>query len=192
MNRKSFNDLTILLTYLIFVGIAGCGSPQKSYPDPAPGIDPRLQEYVDRFEEYAYQFYGDINFRMPPMDIDLGSTEALKSDTPGHVTVGWCRRGFGKHKIMISEDHWKRYSESSREMLMFHELGHCVLGRGHRDIVTPLDRPVSIMNSVMFSDYFYEQDRDYYIEELFTNLSWMAPMKLSDHDYSDNYTFRCE
>ena len=149
--EKLYEDLQIVVTTMVFIFIAGCGVMLPKEPE--PGIDPELVEYVERFEELAKQYYGD-DYVLPPMDIDLGDTSTVKSrveDCTFCVTVGWCRRSNkGPHKIMISNTHWEWYSDSDREQLMFHELGHCALNRmQHRDAMTPYRFPISIMNSIM-------------------------------------------
>ena len=53
-------------------------------------------------------------------------------------------------QISVSESYWMTASEPEREVLIFHELGHCLLGRGHDDNVMPISGGTiykSIMNS---------------------------------------------
>ena len=53
----------------------------------------------------------------------------------------------------------------NRESLVFHELGHSYLGRGHDDAILDNGYYKSIMNTYVIS---YGPDmRDYYIDELF-------------------------
>jgi len=65
---------------------------------------------------------------------------------------------------------WKLY----REALIFHELGHVYLHRGHRDDFFVSGRPKSIMNSIQLPIYTDSTSlstnpdyRKYYINELF-------------------------
>lgn len=53
-------------------------------------------------------------------------------------------------QISVSESYWMTASEPEREELIFHELGHCLLGRDHDDNVMPISGGTiykSIMNS---------------------------------------------
>lgn len=158
-------DLSITATIMIFCLLAGCGKFQPA--EPAPGIDPDLKEYVDRFVDVARDHYGQ-DYDLPEMDIDIGDTSGVIPNRPGYVTVGWCKRGGGKiPRIMINETYWFFYNDWEREQLVFHELGHCALGRMHRDTETPLLIPVSIMSTVMFDYRIYRDNWQYYMNELF-------------------------
>ena len=85
------------------------------------------------------------------------------------TTVGVCiKYGDGTKEILIRESAWNTYSTQQQEILIFHELGHCLLNRDHQD-----ERyqgfKISIMNSILLNqtdyDYFYHD----YIRELFTS-----------------------
>ena len=70
--------------------------------------------------------------------------------------VSWGR------EIVVKESYWATASESCRQYLVFHELGHCALDQRHRDSHR------SIMNT--YSSYCYEliAKENLYLEELFT------------------------
>jgi hypothetical protein len=78
--------------------------------------------------------------------------------------------------LVINETKWNNLkTESAKELLIFHELGHGVLGRNHKEfhtstIVTDnLNRkiPASIMGRPKVPSYVYEKNRDAYLHELF-------------------------
>lgn len=166
-----YDDISVTLICMAILVIAGCGTFQTRQ-EPAPGIDEELVEYVERFEMYAKQFYGE-EWELPPMNVDIGSTAGVPSNIPNCKTcrsVGWCitSRNGKPHRIMISKIDWLFYSDVQREQLMFHELGHCVLDRDHRDTETPYKIPLSLMNKLMIDPGTYRENRDYYIDELFT------------------------
>jgi len=66
---------------------------------------------------------------------------------------------------------WKQMNERQREMLVFHELGHCVLGRQHKNDKLLLGECASIMKeggeNACVANVFSESWRSYYIDELF-------------------------
>ena len=161
MFEKLYNDIVIAATCMVFILIAGCGENfEPEQPD--PGIHADLIEYVERFEDIAKEYHGD-DYVLPEMDIDIGDTSNV-ANTSGCfscVTVGWCVRHSDKPS-QIS------YSDAEKELLMFHELGHCVLDRRHRDTLTPHDVPLSIMATIMIDVEVYKNNREYYIDELFT------------------------
>jgi hypothetical protein len=53
-------------------------------------------------------------------------------------------------QISVSESYWLTASDLEREELVFHELGHCILGRGHEDGAMPISGG-SIYKSLMNS-----------------------------------------
>jgi hypothetical protein len=74
------------------------------------------------------------------------------------------------HNVTIKKFWWDRASEISRQNLISHELGHCVLGRYHDLELEPDLTPVSIMFPSLVSDgVFQEHDRNdgSYESELF-------------------------
>lgn len=82
---------------------------------------------------------------------------------------GQCEIGEGRN-ISINKAYWSDASHTSRELLIFHELGHCVLNLEHDDSWITLNGvyiPKSIMNSYLFSEYLYDTFREYYMLELF-------------------------
>lgn len=65
----------------------------------------------------------------------------------------------GRRHVTVDPDAWENLSPTGKEVLMFHELGHCVLNRGHDD--TQIDTEQGkIPNSIMFyqilKDWEYE------------------------------------
>lgn len=63
--------------------------------------------------------------------------------------------------IEISRAWWKTLGSSYREITIFHELGHCALGKGHSD------SPDSIMYPYVGVQKGYEKNREFYLDELF-------------------------
>lgn len=74
--------------------------------------------------------------------------------------------------ISLKETCWFGVSDHVREALVFHELGHSVLGRVHRDERLPNRSPASIMfPKTGFGYRLYGEEtlgrRTYYVDELF-------------------------
>ncbi len=138
------------------------------------GRDPTLEEinefspYFQRFEaasaQYGRDTSGDSRVR-----ILYGALH------PGEVGV--CEQGpFQAPRVLVSRPAWQARSEAGREALIFHELGHCLLGRDHKDDFAALQRqkgrgiylPASLMNTRGVRAEYYAADRSYYLKELFT------------------------
>lgn len=83
-----------------------------------PTIDPDFQENVDEFSG----LYGK---EMPGLKIVYGDYQDNK------IAVCSIR---GEHRtITVDRDQWPILVESQKRATMFHELGHCVMGRKHTD-----------------------------------------------------------
>ncbi len=98
------------MTLLILV-LAGCGSGIHGIQ-----IDSQYQKYVQKFEEIS-------GVRV--------EVSVLASDLP-EKSYGRCTRyPIVSSVVQIDAKKWQHLDEPSREVIMFHELGHCVLGLGH-------------------------------------------------------------
>lgn len=119
-----------------------------------------MQPYYQSFLHEANSHH----VRMEVSDLYMHFTDGFD----GTTTLGRCTHG-DLAIVEISRNAWNRFSDESREQLIFHELGHCLLGRHHTsDIWNNI--PKSIMNPIQFSDWVYVPNRVYYLNELFTQI----------------------
>lgn len=163
-----------ILSLILLIGILSCNS------DPEVIIDPELQPYVDKFLAEAAQ-------RGQTIDLSLaGLTMAFEEDISTADYSGICRYRIGSNEIGIDKEVWGRLEEPSRDRLIYHELGHCVLDRGHRN--DKFDN--GMWKSLMRGDplegiewrlpicYIWEREQ-YYIDELFDEDApapdWIGP-----------------
>lgn len=87
-------------------------------------------------------------------------TDLSYGDHDGYVLLGICTHtNEGVPWIRLDWDRWKKLSDTRKEVLVFHELGHCFRGLGHTN--------GGIMNAVMISDQDYLNNRESYINDLF-------------------------
>lgn len=127
---------------LILLFLVGCGTPFRFHT-----IDTEFKPYIERYEGHKGS------------DIRGMSIIFMSIESP---TIGTCwKNNLGYRKIEIDPKFWFRSSDGDRELLLFHELGHCDLGRGHASL-----------NSIMVPSHFgaslYLSNKDYYISELFS------------------------
>jgi hypothetical protein len=163
--------------------IASC-SKDKRYNVP-PEVDVYVQRFIDEGNARG-------------MDIDIKRLTVEFSDEltgPDNTIAGRCSQGFEswrKPVIELSPDFYD-FSVEVQEQLIFHELGHCILDRHHRDDLLPNGHFASTMN-MHFWNYVVGQDykRKYYLDELFTVAPSAAPplwvfntAKYSDVDAAD-------
>ena len=130
-------------------------------------IDTELTTLVSDFEQrYSVKAPNHMSIRI----VD----SLYQIDNPLVDGVCWTRAGVPE-LIEVRRERWDNMSEAAQEQLLFHELGHCLLGLDHRnsygiDIFTGYECPNSIMNKFTFSEFninnCYLPDRTYYLEEL--------------------------
>lgn len=103
--------------------------------------------------------------------IDLNALEITGSieDIPEDGVAGICVYGTHDHDVTIDITFWNNSSQLTREFVVFHELGHCVLLQGHREVSDNQGNCLSLMNSGTSGCRvaYNHNNRDYYINELF-------------------------
>lgn len=125
-----------------------------------------LSEYIEDFI-YLMNQYG-VQPLIPLSDVTfvMESLAHISSKTAGRCIVDDQLIA----TIRIDTTHWDKYDDWGREILVFHELGHCVLLRDHNNVWTeeiPY-RPVSIMNANIIGSPIYRLHYESYREELFS------------------------
>jgi hypothetical protein len=95
--------------------------------------------------------------------------------------------------VVLNDAWWELASETERRVLVFHELGHCALGRDHLDTskvvntndpAFPLGQRTfgSIMNTTFIGADAYNLDPAGFDAELFATYSNPIPAR-SSHDH---------
>ncbi len=128
--------------------------------DSERAIDPDLQEYFDLFKEAGDARGFEIDFEAKNI------TAEIRTIVDNSI-LGQCFTN--SKEIIIDRGYWDGLSEIDREFLIFHELGHCYLDRGHLDTDNPDGTCISMMHSspqVCDGNYFPET-REIYWDELF-------------------------
>jgi len=139
--------MKILLALLILT--TACA--KKLYQEPNAEFVPYLQMFSEDYRVNANGF--NVQFA------DLKDSK-----------IGTCYRNTrdGGYKIEIDREWWERNAnEQVRATLMYHELGHCLLNRGHDSTVVN-GYPRSIMYPYIF--YFPESMWESYVRELGNDL----------------------
>ena len=124
-------------------------------------VDPEFLPYINLFEEEAQSRSVDISSRLENTSITFND---LGSDSAGQCLT----YSDGRKEVQINQLKWPTYSEQEKEILIFHELGHCVLDREHDNNMSR-GRCISIMresSSTCIVDYTGER-RSVYLDELF-------------------------
>ena len=139
-------------------------------------IDPQFQVYVNRFIEEGAKRGIEVDFSNTGLVIEFGDVPADAAGVCSELGTSTS----GSHIITIKRQFWLDADETTRERLIFHELGHCELFRPHdnqrfstgewKSVMRGAPLPEGISPVINFSGI----RRDYYIDELF-NSSIGAP-----------------
>ena len=130
-----------------------------------PTVTPELRSFYLAFEEEAALRGIDINLTEEEVTgniVQLGNMGVL----------GVCvRTDEAPNRVAVDQEAWAVASPSFRELIVFHELGHCVLDREHLDEESD-GVCLSIMNSGLSGCEISLEDselRSAYLDELFAN-----------------------
>jgi len=87
----------------------------------------------------------------------------LHSYDPKKTILASCTTGlfYTDPTIYVDPDMWVPMSLVTRELMMFHELGHCVLHRGHVESI------VSVMNATLMDTFLFTVREKELLMELF-------------------------
>ena len=135
--------------------------------------EPYLFEHAVEAEliQYFNSFATEAQARNVLIDWEHEQISAKFSEIEGDA-VGQCLTfDQGSREIVIDTEFWQSSNTISREFLVFHELGHCVLGRAHLDA----SAGNGICSSMMTSGEgtcranYNQRTREDYLDELFLN-----------------------
>jgi hypothetical protein len=144
-----FYAFAIILNGLVFSGIIY----RKA------NIDPELETYVDYFQDVALLY--NVRIELKNITIEFADQYPVKG------WVGLCDTSSATiSKVTFLRSYFNKISLEQRYALVLHELGHCVLKKGHD--ATMIDKcPTSIMHPSDGLGGCYFKNQDYYLTELF-------------------------
>ena len=117
-------------------------------------IDRQVQPTYNKFVGHYLLYVGNP----PPEAIEIHLKDLDEEEGHYHRE---------KHKTYLDSLTWLTASITYRELLLFHEMGHHILRRLHKDNMFRDGCPTSIMYYQLHEDC-YKKYREYYIEELFS------------------------
>lgn len=123
-------------------------------------IDPEFVPYVNLFFEEAQSRGLNISRDDYSFSIEFGD---------GFLS-GAC--DLNRNEITISRSHWSGLTELTKQNLVFHEMGHCILDRLHENQVLPHGECKSMMKGAEENECRFNIEnmgiwRDYYLDELY-------------------------
>lgn len=142
--------------------------------------DEEFLPYIDEFLVEAKQRGLTLEDEIAKVNIGFSSLD--------HDRAGQCNRW--KSEILINRDYWERVDEIEKRRLIFHELGHCVLDRDHRNERTSSNECLSYMRGLEnnFDCRFNNCSKvweKYYIDELFDPSTKLPPWHQAATFYLD-------
>ena len=158
---------------VLLLCLSACATPKH---ENRVSIDPEFVSLVQEFKTHG-------GVEIVDLVVEFGEPASLGcTHSDSTALVGCCRYRDGHTPtIAIDKDKWsaldvqdlhlgQEYLGTSKRLLLFHELGHCVLKRSHLETIHARGIPASIMMGQTTSGYLPQLFYDYnaeYIEELF-------------------------
>ena len=160
------------MKYLVMVSLLFLSSCGKGHgANIEAGLESNYSKFLAEAAIYSVKLDGD---RIDQLKATFGDINQ-KSEF-GTKVLGYCETdALGARNIVIDRAFWAKAVDLDREQLMFHELGHCLLGRKHRvDLKRVNQKPVSIMYPTFLGWEIYHENASVYgdyLKELFTNMN---------------------
>ncbi|MEO1434246.1 MAG: hypothetical protein AAFV80_01835 [Bacteroidota bacterium] len=175
MGLQNFKVRQLLSFLLLFTLLNACQEqevlPIEEVDNPTPtpvgisypNVDERLWPYYSQFEQEA---------AMRGLSIDLAEAEIEGQIAEIHEdgVAGQCAySSAAPNLVTVDATFWNETNALFREFIIYHELGHCVLDRDHREDADVNGRCISIMRSGLGDcrDAYHSGTREDYIDELF-------------------------
>ncbi len=108
---------------LLAVVLTGCGRGVETSTE--YHVDSEFTEYSEAFEaasvERGLSYKADVSIEFGDVGLEYSAVAGCKRPLVG-----------GRH-IVVDRVLWDRLESAEREVIIFHELGHCILNRSHDD-----------------------------------------------------------
>ena len=145
-----------VISILFLFSLIGCAPPIHSR-----SIESEFSGIVARFKVDALS--NGLNIKDNSLVIRFDNVSEKFPSNIGE-TVGVCQFLIDDNEVQypsvsIDKEFWNNLDDSRREVLIYHELGHCLLWQDHREH--------SIMQAILLDSLEYSLHREYYVTELF-------------------------
>ena len=142
------------------------------------------------FQPYVDKFIAEAKIRGVAIDLAKNGLIVKYESLKSRDAAGLCAYKY-PNEVTVDPSSWYNAPESFSDFLIFHELGHCVLNRGHRNDVLPNGEWTSIMRGDpetpgrTWTVNFNGARRKYYLDELFNKSISTPAFANQTYQYSD-------
>lgn len=140
---------------LVCLLLTGCGANQVA-------AQPAVIDQT--FYQLVYQFQADSITYHHPVTVNYSITFQPQVAP----ILARCVTNGDHKEILVDPTAWFTRDVCSRTSIIYHEMGHCSLGRGHRNDYAPNHLPQSLMNMYAVPGAWFCPNRNYYMRELFS------------------------
>lgn len=144
----------MIIRLLLSILLTACAQKEQAYNFE---VDNSLLPYYNMFMDDAVK-----------REIKILPNVVIKFEKLKWPRIGQCNWYAETPIVSIDPDYWNKTSECRKKLIMYHELGHCMLFLDHDDNYSTIyNMPQSIMNSYIFSgSWFCYWEKDY-VDQLF-------------------------
>lgn len=139
----------MLALLTIIAGLLGCGT------------EPQQAQDLGGQEELIGLFVNEAALRGVAVDT---SHLVVTYDSLADNTLGVCSMTYSGPKVILNIKSWGSLTPSQKELLVFHELGHCLFDYRHFN-----GSKANIMRSYALPDWYYKVNRTELLDDFFTN-----------------------
>jgi hypothetical protein len=160
----------LLVAGMLFV-MASCAHKLiMSEITPGSGVTSDFVSFLDDFNALAKARVD--GYCQPSIDVGFGNLRNMDpQNKDGGRVIGLCIPT-SRPMVLFDREFWQTASDIEKEMLAYHEFGHCILDLGHDESLMEVrgrKQPTSLMYPHILSQYQYVPMQDYYITELFSS-----------------------
>ncbi len=150
-----------IVALLLILILGGCAPPRNP---PQLSVDPEFQPYLDEFIQESKNQGRPVEVN----NLSIQFVNTLPSETLGQC-FSYNDGGDGTPIIIIDWQDWQIETPDYKKIVLFHELGHCVLWRQH---IYTFNGPAGDVTSIMYpyilhTTTVYTDNWDYYMHEMF-------------------------
>jgi len=164
---------------LLILLMSSCGKSLVRPINPYDTTHSNKVEIDKAFDEYVDDFEDDWGLDVTDLVMEFETIEQDPETTTTRLGVCYTRHNTTP-RVIIGPETWVNMDETRRKLLIYHELGHCVLFRKHIEGTN-----TSIMNPILLSSAVFKKNEDYFINELFDETKYSSLNLRCRHNHGE-------